>query len=529
MNKAQNFFILARLVARLYNTLMDISLEFTLLLAATLLILSVVASKISDRFGVPALLVFLAVGMLAGSDGPGGIYFDDPDLALSIGTIALVVILFSGGLDTEWKSIRPVLRESLTLATLGTLITALITGLFAMLIFDLGWKEGFLLGSIVSSTDAAAVFSVLRSRGVKLRGNLKPLLELESGSNDPMAVFLTVGMIQLIQNPDQSILRLVPIFILQMLVGAAIGFLIGKLALLLINRIRLGYDGLYPVLTIALIFLSFSIAALLKGSGFLAVYITGLVLGQKEFLHKRSIIRFYNGTAWLMQITMFLTLGLLVFPSHLIPVMLPALALALALMLVARPISILLGTIGTQYTWREKGFISWVGLRGAVPIILAIYPKLFRLEQADLMFNVIFFVVLTSVLLQGTLIPAAARWMRVNARGAENPPNPLEAVPVRGWNGVLRELQIPAQSWVIGKAIYELALPLEYLIVLIGRDGSWFIPNGSIQLQEKDILLGLSSAEMEDEIEQIISASKKPESSRKLSTSDQPFTRDESK
>lgn len=481
---------------------MQFTLELGLILAAVLLVLSVTASKISDRFGIPALLVFLVVGMLAGSDGPGGIYFDDASLAQSIGVIALVVILFSGGLDTEWKSVRPVLKEGLTLATLGTLITALVVGAFAHLIFHFSWVEGMLLGAIVSSTDAAAVFAVLRSRGVRLRGTLKPLLELESGSNDPMAVFLTVGLIQLALNPGKSAWQLVPLFFQQMILGAVMGYAVGILSLYLINRLKLGYDGLYPVLTIGMIFISYGATALLGGSGFLAVYVTGLVLGRADFLHKRSLIRFYDGTAWLMQIIMFLTLGLLVFPSRLVPVILPGLGLALALMLVARPISVLLGLLFSRYRWRERAFISWVGLRGAVPIILALYPKMAELPHADLIFNVVFFVVLTSVLVQGTLIPPVARLLKVDAPEESKVTHPLEMVPVDGWQGKLREIRLPSNCWASGKAIYELGLPMEYLIVLIERGGKWIIPNGSVILQAGDTLLGLSSAEVQEQVEQ---------------------------
>ena len=492
---------------------MQFTLELGLILAAVLLVLSVTASKISDRFGIPALLVFLVVGMLAGSDGPGGIYFDDASLAQSIGVIALVVILFSGGLDTEWKAVRPVLKEGLTLATLGTFITALLVGLFAYLIFDLSLVEGMLLGSIVSSTDAAAVFAVLRSRGVHLKGRLKPLLELESGSNDPMAVFLTVGMIQLALNPGRSPLQLVPLFFQQMILGVILGYLAGILALYLINRLKLGYDSMYPVLTMGMIFLSFGVTATLGGSGFLAVYVTGLVLGRADFLHKRSLIRFYNSAAWLMQIIMFLTLGLFVFPSHLVPVILPGLGLALALMLVARPVSVMIGMLISKYNLRERIFVSWVGLRGAVPVILALYPKLANLPNADLIFNVVFFVVLTSVLIQGTLIAPVAKLLKVDAPLDEKSAAPLEMVPVEGWRGRLREIRLPTNCRASGKAIYELGLPPEYLIVLIKRNGNWIVPNGGVVLQDGDVLLGLTSASVQLQMEQFFSCNpSKPES-----------------
>jgi cell volume regulation protein A len=325
-----------------YNNLM---IENILISASILLLVSVLASKISDRFGVPALLLFLILGMLAGSDGPGGIYFDDPVLAQFIGVIALVLILFSGGLDTEWKLVRPVLKEGLLLSTFGVFITAIVTGVFASKLLGFTLVEGLLFGAIVSSTDAAAVFSVLRSKGIGLKGQLKPLLELESGSNDPMAIFLTIGLIEIITQPDSAPASLIGLFLRQMLIGAALGYGMGRLMLFFINRLKLGYEGLYTVLTLALMFLAFGVTAVAGGSGFLAVYIAGIVLGNHDFVHKRSILRFHDGLAWLMQIAMFLTLGLLVFPSRLVPIALEGLLLACILMFVARPSSVFISLL----------------------------------------------------------------------------------------------------------------------------------------------------------------------------------------
>ncbi len=484
---------------------MPISIELMFIAIAVLLMLSVVASKISDRFGIPALLFFLAIGMLAGSDGLGGIYFDDARLAQNIGVLALVIILFSGGLDTQWAKIRPVIQEGLVLATLGVLFTAAVLGVAAHLILGVRLVEGMLLGAITSSTDAAAVFAILRSKGVTLKGKLTPLLELESGCNDPMAVFLTVGLIQLIANPAQSPWSLVPFFFQQMIIGAIAGYLGGRLLLFLINRFRFGYEGLYPVMVFGMILLTYGATNLIGGSGFLAVYGVGLVLGKEEFLHKRSLSRFYDSLAWLMQIGMFLTLGLLVFPSRLGPVILPGLALAAVLILFARPISVFLTTALTRLSWREKTLISWVGLRGAVPIILATYPKLAGLPQSELIFNIIFFVVLTSVLIQGTSIPMMANWLKLQSDRTTPTPYPLESVPQSGWKGELKEIQVPGNSWAIGKAIYELGLPYEYLIVMIARGDEFIIPNGTVVLQPGDRLLGLSSPELREDIEKRLS------------------------
>ena len=389
-------------------------IEVLFIVIALLLVLSVTASKISDRFGIPSLLLFLVIGMLAGSEGVGGIYFDNPTIAHAIGVFALVIILFSGGLDTEWQSVQPVLKEAVTLSTFGVLLTAIILGYLVKLVFEISYIEGMLIAAITSSTDAAAVFALLRSRGVALQERISALLELESGSNDPMAVFLTVGLIQLILNPHTSVLQLFLFFIQQMLIGTIMGLLAGKLIPGLLKNIKLGYKGLYSVLVLSLLLLTFGLTNILKGSGFLAVYIVGLMLGRQKFFIKQFISHFFDGMAWLMQVIMFLTLGLFVFPSRLIPIAIPGIILSLALMFVARPISVWVSTIPYRLSSSEKTFVAWVGLRGAVPIILAIYPKIEGLDHGDMIFNLIFFVVLTSLLIQGTTIAWSAKLLRVD-------------------------------------------------------------------------------------------------------------------
>lgn len=479
-------------------------IEISFLAIAVLLVLSVVSSKLSDRFGVPSLLIFLMIGILAGSEGLGGIYFDDPQIAQAIGLFALAIILFSGGLDTNWQSIRYVFKESLVLATFGVLITATILGYAAHRLLGISLLEGMLIGAITSSTDAAAVFALLRSQGVNLRGKLAPALEFESGSNDPMAVFLTIGLIQLIQAPGQSIWSLILLFFQQMVIGALLGMLFGQILLYLINRLRLGYEGLYPVLTLGIILLAFSVTSLLRGSGILAVYLVGLSLARKDFLHKGSLTRFYEGLAWLFQIIMFLTLGLLVFPSRLIPVIIPGLILAAVLILVARPISVWIGLLPFRYTTREKTFISWVGLRGAVPIILATYPRLAGVAQSDLIFNIIFFVVLTSVLIQGTTLTSVAKLLRLDDPTPKRPSFPLEITPNQVWRGVLQEEVIRDGSSAVGKAVFEIGLPRDYLIVLISRGDQFLIPNGSIVLQANDRMLALASPEVHAQVAEMV-------------------------
>ena len=468
---------------------MALTIEYLLLGTSVLLLLSVIASKASGRLGVPVLLLFLIIGMLAGSDGPGGIHFDNPWLAQSLGVVALVFILFAGGMDTEWANVRSQLGRGVMLSTLGVAITAGLVALFATTVLGMSWPEGLLIGAIVSSTDAAAVFAVMRSRYVSLRHPLKPLLELESGSNDPMAVFLTIGMISLITGASSSVTDLVPMFIRQMVLGAAIGYGTGKLMVMMINRLRLEYDGLYPVLTLSLVLLTYSASAWLGGNGFLAVYLAGLMMGNSDFIHKRSLLRFHDGLAWLMQIAMFLTLGLQVFPTQLVPIAGTGLLLALFLMVGARPVAVFLTLAPTSLTLREKTMVAWVGLRGAVPVILATFPLLAGVPQAHMIFNLVFFIVLMSVLLQGTSIPLVARWLRVD----EPLQSRVDASPV--WDAPsslksgLMEVTIPEASAAAGKRLLDLGLPKRTFVILVGRNGFCFVPDGSTVLEAGDSLL----------------------------------------
>jgi len=391
-----------------------IPIETILLWVAVLIFVSAVSSKLSDRFAIPALLLFLVIGMLAGSEGIGGLHFDNAQLAKSIGVIALIFIIFSGGLDTNWKDTRAVAWPGVVLSTLGVLLTAVITGLCAVYILKFSFLEGMLLGSIVSSTDAAAVFSILRSKRISLKQPLKPLLEFESGSNDPMAVFLTVSFISILTLKNMSIVSLIPRFFLDMGMGALIGYLMARFIVFFINRLKLYYEGLYPVIMISLVLLTYVIAVFLKGNGILAVYLAGLMLGQAEFPNKRMIVRFHDGLAWLMQIAMFVTLGLLVFPSHIVPLIGAGLLLTLLLMVVARPVSVFLCLLPFKISTRKKAMIAWVGLRGSVPIILATFPFMAGIAQADTIFNIVFFIVIASVLIQGTSIPIISKMLKLD-------------------------------------------------------------------------------------------------------------------
>ncbi|MBX5449805.1 potassium/proton antiporter [Thermogemmatispora sp.] len=388
--------------------------ENELLIASLLLLLSIAAWKVAGRLGIPALLLFLGLGMLAGSDGPGGIYFDDAQLAQSVGIVALILILFAGGLETRWSVVRPALGGALLLSTLGVLLSAVVVAFFAVWLLHASPLEGLLLGALISATDAAAVFSVLAARNLRLSGQLLPLLELESGTNDPMAVFLTLGLIRLLSEPQSSPLSILLLFVQQMGIGLVLGLVIGWLAIWLIGRLHLDVEGLYRVLTIALALFTYAATALLGGSGFLAVYLVGLLLGNSQVEGIERIGRFHDSLAWLMQIAMFLILGLLVFPSRLPAVALAGVLITLASVFVARPLAVLLALLPLRrMPLREKLFVAWVGLRGAVPIVLATFPLLAGLPRAELLFDLVFFVVLASVLLQGTTVPLVARWLGV--------------------------------------------------------------------------------------------------------------------
>lgn len=483
---------------------MNLPLEQLLVGAAVLVLLSIVASKVSGRIGLPALILFLLVGMLAGSEGLGGIEFDDPLLAQSLGIVALAFILFSGGLDTEWRAVRPILGPGVALATIGVVLTAVTVGVAGMLVLGLPPLHGLLLGAIVSSTDAAAVFSVMRSRGLGLKERLRRVLELESGSNDPMAVFLTIGLITLIVEPGATAVGLLPMFVQQMLFGAALGLGLGWLAVSAINRLDLAYDGLYPVFTLALVVLVYGAATLVGGNGFLAVYLAGLVMGNRHFIHKRSITRFHDGLAWLMQIAMFLTLGLLVFPSDLAAIAPAGFALALVLIFVARPLSVFATLWPSRLSPRETALVSWVGLRGAVPIILATFPLVMGVPDAGPLFDVVFFIVVSSVLLQGPTIPWVARLLRVDEPQPPRLRYPLEFEQTADLDSNLVEVVVPDDSAVAGKMILDLPLPESVLVVLVSRGGRFLVPRGATHLAGGDRLLLLADEPSLAEVERIL-------------------------
>ena len=471
---------------------MSLSTENILLVGSILLFISIIAGKTSYRFGVPVLIFFLTIGMLAGSEGIGGIYFNNPKIAQFIGIIALNFILFSGGIDTDWHSIKPILSKGIVLSTLGVVATALIVGIFVWLVTDFTIFEGLLLGSIISSTDSAAVFSILRSKKLALKGSLRPVLELESGSNDPMAYALTIALTGIVINQHYEFVNIIPFFLKQFIIGGVLGLVFGKLGKLAINNIRLDYEGLYIVLVIAIMFFSFSATDFVGGNGFLAVYICAVYLGKQELIHKKKILKSFDGFAWIMQIVLFLTLGLLVFPSDIIPVIGIGLLISLFLILVARPASIFLSLAFFKVRNRTKIFISWVGLRGAVPIVFATYPLLAGAEKAQMIFNIVFFISLTSVLIQGTTLPFVAKWLHLtlpeNLKHRTQSDIDLGKRPKSN----LTEIIIPQNCEAAGKRIVELGFPPTTEIAIIQRADKYLTPDGSTKIETNDKLFILS-------------------------------------
>ncbi len=475
-----------------------------LFISGMLVFASIIASILSDRMGVPALLVFLSIGMLAGSDGPGGIHYDDAHSANFVGTLALAYIIFSGGLDTNWRIIRPIFARGAILSTVGVVITAGVVGLFSWGMLGFSPVTALLLGAIISSTDAAAVFSVLRGRGVGLKGELRPLLEFESGSNDPMAIFLTIGLTALATQPESDWHGLLLSFLINASAGVAVGYASGRIAGHLINRIRLEYEGLYPVLSMSLVLMTFGTAEGIGGNGYLAVYLCGILLNGTNFVHKRHVVRFHSGLAWLMQIVMFLVLGLLVFPSQLPGVAPSGLMVVLVLMFVARPLAVLVCLARSRFNWREKALISWTGLRGAVPIVLATFPLLAGFEQSHLIFDIVFFTVLISVALQGTLLMPVARWLGVDEPMASRPVFSLEIEHKGQARGETQEIEVQPNMAAVGRKIMDLELPPEVLILLIGRGEGFVVPRGETVIEPYDTLLLLGESEPLKEAENAV-------------------------
>lgn len=473
-----------------------------LLIVSVLLISAILLNKIGGKFGVPSLLIFILVGIMAGSDGIGGIYFEDFYLSQFIGIVAISYILFMGGLSVDIDELKPVFKEGAVLATLGVFITGIVTGLICYYFLDLSLLECMLLGGIISSTDAAAVFSVLRSKSISLANNLKPLLEFESGSNDPMAVFLTVGIIGLI-TAQLNLPSLVFDFFKQMTLGIVFGYLIARATVWLINRIKLEYDSLYVVITLASVLFTYSFISLIGGNGFIGTYVCGLAMAAMKFVNKKTLIKFHDATAWIMQIVMFLILGLLVNFKYGFTFVGQAFLVAMVLTFVARPIAVFLTTIPFKRSINEKLMISWVGLRGAAPIVLATFPLTANIPHAMEIFNIVFFVVIISVLLQGTTIPYIAKKLKVDAPLDVDHKSILEYDGAHTSNKMI-EFTVPENSQISGKQIFELNLPKGSLVSLIYKNGDYIIPTGSTTIDACDVLFMLLDVKNEQQIKEII-------------------------
>lgn len=484
---------------------MSISLELILLISSILFFISMVVGKAGHKFGIPVLLLFLGVGMLFGQDG-FGLKFQNIQTAQIIGTVALSIILFSGGLDTKFLEIRPIIFPGVILATIGVVLTAVITGVFVWIISNalipslgIGLLTAMLLASTISSTDSASVFGILRSRGTVLKNNLRPLLELESGSNDPMAYMLTVTLITIINAGGVSFLQVGLLIIIQLVVGTLAGYYLGKLSVGLINKIKLDNGALYPILLFTLGMFIFSLTYYLRGNGYLAIYIAGLVIGNSKFVHKRTSMRFMDGLAWMSQILLFLTLGLLVNPHELLShnVLIPGLIIAFFIIIVARPLTVYLTLIPFKYiSIRDKAFISWVGLRGAVPIIFAILTLAADVPHSRWIFNIVFIITLVSLIVQGTFLNLVASWLKLSQKPVQY--RSFEDFDVEFSEEIksaMTEILITDEAITHGKNLMEMPLPDKTLAVMIKRGEQYFIPTGQTELMVGDKLLVISDDE----------------------------------
>ncbi len=482
---------------------MTISTELFLLVASVLLFFSLLIGKTGHKYGVPTLLLFLMIGIMAGTDGLG-LEFNSPGITQFIGVIALNIILFSGGMDTNLYEIKPIVTQGLVLATVGVLITAFLTGLFIFWITNSIFTsvsftllESLLLGSIMSSTDSASVFSILRSKGLSLKENIRPLLEFESGSNDPMAFMLTIVLIQLIQTPDFSTGEAVFMFFRQLILGAIGGLFLGKLSVKIINRINLDNDALYSVLLLTIMFFLFGFTSFVGGNGYLAVYAGGLLIGNHKFVHKRSSLKFFDGLTWLFQIIMFLTLGLLVNPGELLPIAGVALLIGVFMLLVSRPAAVFISlTPFRKLTFKARTYVSWVGLRGAVPIIFATYPWIEGVPKAKMLFNIVFFITILSLVIQGTTVGTMAHWMKLSLPVPKK--RKLREFDVEFSDEIksaMSEISIKEEFLANGSRLMDINVPDKTLVAMVKRKGKYFIPRGNTELLVGDRILVITDDE----------------------------------
>jgi potassium/hydrogen antiporter len=472
-----------------------------ILVAGALLAAGIGGALLADRIRIPGLLLFLGLGMLAGSEGIGGIEFDDAELARTLGTIALILILLEGGLSAGWSEIRPVLGTAASLATVGTVVTAVVAGIAATLIFDLGTLEGMLIGAAIAATDSAAIFAVLRRSTLEKR--LARSLEGESGMNDPVALLLVIGFIEWIQEPGFGLLDMAGLLVLKLAIGAVIGIAVGQAAVVGLSRVRLPTDGIYPVATIAIAALSFGLAEVAYGSGFLAVYLTGLALGSGRIPARRTVVAFHEGVGWVAQIGLFILLGLLVFPSTLDDVAIEGLALSAVLILLARPLAAFTATLLSPLNLRERTMLGWAGLRGATPIWLATFPVVAGVDPGGQLFAIVFFVVVTSTLVQGASFEPLAKRLGLTTDEPALPRRLLESGRIRRMGGDVIAYRLRPGAAAAGHMVRELGLPREALVNVIVRDGRALPPRGSSEVREGDELHILVRGEVRSEVESL--------------------------
>ncbi|MEW4371221.1 potassium/proton antiporter [Paenibacillus kandeliae] len=478
-----------------------------ILLLGTLLLLGVLSAKFSSRFGMPALVFFIIAGMVLGKF----IYYDNAFITQWFGVLALVIILFEGGMQTDFRQIRPIIRPALSLATVGVLLTAFVIGYCAHIILGVSLMEGLLFGSIVGSTDAAAVFSVLSGKNVRTR--LTSTLEAESGSNDPMAVFLTIMFIELLNNPATSIWSEIFSFVWEMGFGLALGLICGKLSVFLINKINFETSSLYPVLAISSALFTYGVSSLTHASGFLGVYVMALVMGNSDLTYRRTILQFNQGFGWIMQILMFVLLGLLVFPEQLPSIIWQGLALSLLLIIIARPLGVFVSLMFSQFNFREKTLLSWAGLRGAVPIVLATYPLLAGVEHGQLFFNVVFFVVLTSALIQGTTISPLAQKLGLVDKTIDQQPSIMELVATGRTHSEISHMTLTSQSKLINRELQEIDLPASVLITAVLRNEDIITPRGDTMLLPGDKIYLLGPKAKREDIRRLFTGEGNPSAS----------------
>ena len=480
--------------------------ENILLIGSILLFVSIVVGKTGYRFGVPALLLFLLVGMLFGSDGLG-LQFHNAKIAQFIGMVALSVILFSGGMDTKFKEIRPILSPGIVLSTVGVFLTALFTGLFIWYLSGMSWTNihfplitSLLLASTMSSTDSASVFAILRSQKMNLKHNLRPMLELESGSNDPMAYMLTIVLIQFIQSDGMGTGNIIGSFIIQFLVGAAAGYILGKLAILILNKINIDNQSLYPILLLSFVFFTFAITDLLRGNGYLAVYIAGMMVGNHKITFRKEIATFMDGLTWLFQIIMFLMLGLLVNPHEMIEVAVVALLIGVFMIVIGRPLSVFLCLLPfRKITLKSRLFVSWVGLRGAVPIIFATYPVVANVEGSNMIFNIVFFITIVSLIVQGTSVSFVARSLHLSTP-LEKTGNDFGVELPEEIDTDLSDMTITMEMLNEADTLKDMNLPKGTLVMIVKRGDEFLIPNGTLKLHVGDKLLLISEKNKQETV-----------------------------